>query len=859
MTNENDQNLTSSSQQKLTKYSSDLIKKGLGLAKSIQPSDNTPEYWRLQGNDFFRSGNFEEALVCYEQALTLDPLYSLAWNNRGSVMGYLKRYEEALTSFTKAVETDPQNALAWHNMAKVLGSKFENYENAIKCFDKVIEIGEANEEVWWLRGSDLEKLEKYQEAIESYKKAVAINPSCFGAWLLLGNLLNKIEIYEDALFCYESILKIDKVHIEENKVFAQNYKEEVIWMLKGGVLEHLERHEEALASYQEALQFVPNEHEALLCYKVGGQLFELESFQEAIYYFDKALSINSGDSKAWYAKAQILFKFEMYEEAINCYEQSLLYDPEDISAWNNKGYTLEKLGAYKEALDSYQKALEIDPNYELTLANAVRLIGILNEIIESQVKNLTKENWKCIRTSAYFKNRCLQYGFSSQYGVADIELSPNGKFLAAIDTRGHLCIWDLESNQKITEINLTIANQLPNILKYGKHTYIENRFYYSFKKKINHVRESYFENVVNQIAQTDLSKLSSNSKSEIVDLIGEQCYRLAVSSDNEYLFGINGYSIITWKINSGEQVCHIKREYNDISLDRDNKIAIIPFVYGLEIWNLLTGQLEKTLKVNLGNNGYLCFTESLQIDDSGKYVSCNLMIFDKVLSQFPRCISGEYEVGLLLSQEPSFLNFVRSINSKSMNELMIENLNLRQVIVLWDIETGQTVFIKRDQSQLNPGNRASANLDLENQVIIGLFGNQIEVIDIISENISTIAVPYPAVNFEIKVSDGFMFVFDNDKQKFTDGVYVYDLEDKSFKYQLDSSTDVFSNNIIDTETHSILVGCADSSIKIWNYLTGEVKSILSGHNQYVTTISNIADKKFFVSSGDDGIIKIWSY
>ncbi len=73
MTNENDQDLTRSSQQKLTKSSSDLIKKGLGLAKSIQEPSESAESWKLRGNEFLRTEAYEEALVCYEKALEIDP------------------------------------------------------------------------------------------------------------------------------------------------------------------------------------------------------------------------------------------------------------------------------------------------------------------------------------------------------------------------------------------------------------------------------------------------------------------------------------------------------------------------------------------------------------------------------------------------------------------------------------------------------------------------------------------------------------------------------------------------------------------------------------------------------------------
>ena len=54
---------------------------------------NTPDYWRLKGNDLFRAEAYKEALVCYEKALEINPNNSLAWNNRGSVFGKLGDYE----------------------------------------------------------------------------------------------------------------------------------------------------------------------------------------------------------------------------------------------------------------------------------------------------------------------------------------------------------------------------------------------------------------------------------------------------------------------------------------------------------------------------------------------------------------------------------------------------------------------------------------------------------------------------------------------------------------------------------------------------------------------------------------------
>jgi tetratricopeptide (TPR) repeat protein len=385
MTNENDQDLTRSSQQKLTKYSSDLIKKGLGLAKSIQSPDNTPEDWRLKGNDFFRSGDFEEALVCYEQALKLDPLYSFAWNNRGSVLNSLNRYEEALDSFNKAVETDPKNDLAWRNRGKILSGKFQRYEESIYSHDKVLEINPKDYQSYFLKGAHLVKLGRYEEAEDSYNKSLEIKIDQWDVWLNHGNnLANNLGKYEEALLGYNNVLKFKPIlsdnQIEENQGIFQEY---IIWMLRGAVLHQLNRYDDALKSYQKALELTPNKQESLLLFECGNQLYCLELYPDALDYFDKALELETGPKAAaeiWYNKAQVFVKIEMYENAVSCYKNALLYDSSHINAWNNKGYILEKLGYYKEAMYSYTQVLKIVPSHKAAHNNIQRLLSILDDI-----------------------------------------------------------------------------------------------------------------------------------------------------------------------------------------------------------------------------------------------------------------------------------------------------------------------------------------------------------------------------------------------------------------------------------------------------------------------------------------------
>jgi tetratricopeptide (TPR) repeat protein len=51
-----------------------------------------------------------------------------------------------------------------------------------------------------------------------------------------------------------------------------------------------------------------------------------------------------------------------YEEAITYYDKALSIEPNDILALSNKGIALDDLGNYTEAIEYYDRSLEIDPS-----------------------------------------------------------------------------------------------------------------------------------------------------------------------------------------------------------------------------------------------------------------------------------------------------------------------------------------------------------------------------------------------------------------------------------------------------------------------------------------------------------------
>src|SRR5208337_742950 len=66
-----------------------------------------------------------------------------------------------------------QSTNVWSNKGNELMSS-EKYNEAIKAFDKAIEINPKNSDAWYKKGNILSKLGKYDEAIKAYEKAIEI-------------------------------------------------------------------------------------------------------------------------------------------------------------------------------------------------------------------------------------------------------------------------------------------------------------------------------------------------------------------------------------------------------------------------------------------------------------------------------------------------------------------------------------------------------------------------------------------------------------------------------------------------------------------------------------------------------------
>jgi tetratricopeptide (TPR) repeat protein len=105
------------------------------------------------------SGRYDDALACWNSAISLDPKSSLAYVNRGLTHIYLQDFPAALSDLETALSLDAKDSFAWHTRGWAWVRQGE-WKRAVADTDKAIELRSSNEPFrfnnralarWWLR------------------------------------------------------------------------------------------------------------------------------------------------------------------------------------------------------------------------------------------------------------------------------------------------------------------------------------------------------------------------------------------------------------------------------------------------------------------------------------------------------------------------------------------------------------------------------------------------------------------------------------------------------------------------------------------------------------------------------------
>ncbi len=256
------------------------------IVVTVRSNNETDVYVNL-GNALYDQGKLEEAIASYQQAIQLNPSYSIAYISLGNALYNQGKLEEAIASYQKAIQLNPSDAIA---------------------------IAYIN------LGTALLAQEKLEEAIANYQKAIQLNPNYINAYIGLGLAKYDQGKLEVAIANYQQAIELDPNYaLPYNGLGAAKYNQ--------GKLE------EAIANYQKAIQLNPNY--AIAYNNLGLALRNQGKLEEAIASYEKSIQLEPSHADVYNGLGYTLQQQGELEEAIQQYKLSLEIDPEYILAKNN--------------------------------------------------------------------------------------------------------------------------------------------------------------------------------------------------------------------------------------------------------------------------------------------------------------------------------------------------------------------------------------------------------------------------------------------------------------------------------------------------------------------------------------------
>jgi len=146
---------------------------------------------KKKGLDLLIERNYEDALVCIDEALRTHPNDADLWSSKGDALTEINREEEGLQCYDKALEIDPDDPRVWVAKGDQL-LLLDRLDEATVCIDKALEI-DPDDPITIMskdsleqdkikaildlakEGQELKRLKKYDEAIQCFKKAVKMD------------------------------------------------------------------------------------------------------------------------------------------------------------------------------------------------------------------------------------------------------------------------------------------------------------------------------------------------------------------------------------------------------------------------------------------------------------------------------------------------------------------------------------------------------------------------------------------------------------------------------------------------------------------------------------------------------------
>lgn len=264
--------------------------------------------------------------------------------------------------------------------------------------------------------------EQYEQALRIFEQVLEREPENYIALNARGSTHLALEDYNSALDDFT-----ETIHLEP--LFPHAYYN------RGRAYTSLEQYEEALADFRQAAQFSPDE----FGYRANGNMgliyHRQGEYDNALEAFEQSISYDGSKADVYYFRGETFTAMEDYPAAIADYEAAIERFPEYDLAYQGLGYAYYKTGQLDQAREVLEQALEISPNsptvflyltlVELAADNSNRAQELASQAAES-ITALPEEEREVVLTRGLADLETLAEANPDQVEIVEaiIELLP---------------------------------------------------------------------------------------------------------------------------------------------------------------------------------------------------------------------------------------------------------------------------------------------------------------------------------------------------------------------------------------------------------------------------------------------------
>ena len=311
---------------------------------SQQPGQTAAEF-EIQGVAAQRSGNCNEALKHYAEAIKIDPKSYIAQANSGNCYLRLEKPQLALGYLQVAVTLKPADPLIHY----VLGLAYNGTKQT-------------------------------REAINALHEAIRLEPNLLPAHMVLAEIYSTQSKYDDAI---SELLAAAKLQDNDPIIFLKLGRENLNAGYWKNAIEYLNRslalkpmvetytdlgrayaklndNEAALQAYREALKL--NSESAVTYYNVGVGLREVGNHSEAAAAFKRATEIKNGFLEAIFNLALEYEDLGEQAKFLETIKEALRLDPNNLVVVGKYGIALRNNLKFAEAIEPLKRVSNAHPD-----------------------------------------------------------------------------------------------------------------------------------------------------------------------------------------------------------------------------------------------------------------------------------------------------------------------------------------------------------------------------------------------------------------------------------------------------------------------------------------------------------------